>query len=144
MSNKHTLIVAFGQVHARAVAKSLNLGVAWTPVTTAEDLLFRTRHSFDLIFCETARQLPQYDEIVKVAAMRGWDIPTPLQEWGPHAATLSGAFRLLERLQGVDGREHYGIFCKGGQMGVYMSGVLVMYQREDGLLRYAKKGESLT
>ncbi len=139
---KGTLIVAFGPVHAVALAKSHALrGSACVLVTTAKDLLLRTRHSFDLVFCETARRLPQYDEIIRVAEKRGWDVPTPLHEWGRHAATLSGAFKLLEEVHGVG---TYSIYSKGGQMGVYLAGQLVMHQCEDGMSRFAKKGEALS
>ena len=140
---KTTIVVAFGQVHAAALAKSIGLA-KWHLATSADTIRHFTIQTHNLVFCETSRRLAHYDEIVDVAKANGWGAPAPLHEWGPHAATFSGAFRMLEKLQGVDGILSYRTFSKGGELGVYLSGLLVMHQRTDGMLRYAKKGGSLS
>lgn len=149
MATKHihhprtTMIVAFGQVHAQALAKKLGL-TNWHLVTSVGTIRPFNSHTHSIVFCETSRRLVDFNEIVRVAKDKGHDVPAPLHEWGPHAATFSGAFRLLEKLQGVDGIMSYRTFSKGGELGVYLSGLLVMHQRKDGMLRYAAKGEALT
>ncbi len=65
-------------------------------------------------------------------------------KWAHHSETLSGAFKLLENIQGVTGTQHYTLFAKQGDMGVYLNGLLVLHRREDGMFRIANKGEGLT
>lgn len=70
--------------------------------------------------------------------------PSVCTQWAHHSATLSGAFKLLEEVQGVKNACSYQLFAKRGDMGVYLNGVLVMHRREDGMFRIANRGESLT
>lgn len=70
--------------------------------------------------------------------------PPSCTKWAHHSETLSGAFKLLETIQGVTGTQHYQIFAKQGDMGVYLNGQLVLHRREDGMFRIANKGEGLT
>ena len=142
MPNKKTIIVAFGQVHAAALARSLGLA-DWALATGADTVRHFASQAPDIVFCEPSRRLANYDEIVTCVKAYGLATPAPLHEWGNHAATLSGAFKLLEKLQEVHGVGIYSIYAKGGRMGVYLEGLLVMHQREDGMLRFAKKGGSL-
>lgn len=137
---KTVLIVAVGDINAIALANSKNLSAHWRLVTSAEDLLIHSPHLADLYFCETARQLPNFYSIVNAAKRLGFNVPPPLAEWGCHSATLSGAFKLLEGVHGING---FTVFAKQGDIGVYLDGVLVMHRREDGMLRVAKKGEFL-
>ena len=139
---KTTMVVAFGQVHANALAKKLDLQ-CWQLITSVAPIDAFTPASHDLVFCETARHLAAYDEIVEAATRSGWHVPDSLHDWGHHSATLSGAFKLLEDLQGIEGLCNYRIFSKGYGLGVYLKGELVMHKRDDGALRFATKGGSL-
>lgn len=139
---KTNIIVAFSQVHAETLAKSIGLtGWQWRLATDVSVIRPLSPITHNLIFCETARRLPEYHDIVNCADAYGWNVPAPLHEWGNHSATLSGAFKLLEGVHGTDG---YTVFSKQADIGVYLDGVLVMHRREDGMLRIAKKGEGLS
>jgi hypothetical protein len=145
MPNKHTLIVAFGQVHGAALARHLGLRpLQWTLVTTAHNLRGKTPHLFDLAFCETARRLASYREIISLAKQRGFDVPTSIHTWGMHAATLSGAMVLMEQ---VHGELHLGAYTissstKGG-FSVRYGKRVIMEMRPSGAIRIAKKGGCL-
>lgn len=139
---KTIIIVASRLVYAEALAKSQGV-TNWVYSASVDNVRHNAPPAHGIIFCETARQLSDYEEIITCVKDYGWDTPPPLHKWGIHSATLSGAFKLLEVAQGTDGLAQYSIYSKGGSMGVYLSGLLVMHKRDDGMLRYAKKGEGL-
>ncbi len=142
--SKHTLIVAFGQVHANAIAKAEDIPVsAWSLVQTRKDITRHSAASTRVIFCETSRSLADYDDIVSVAQVRGYDVPSPLYKWGAHAASLSGAFKLLEQVQGVSDVHAYRTMSSRGNMSTYLGTSLVMCMQPNGLFIFAKKGECL-
>jgi hypothetical protein len=146
MTHKHTLIVAFGQVHGAALAKHLGLRpLEWTLVYNAGGFRATTPHTHDVVFCETARHLAAYREVIAIAKQRGFDVPTSIHDWGMHAATLSGAMVLMEQ---VHGELHLGAYfisstMKGGFSVLYGKRV-IMEMRPSGALRIAKKGDCLS
>ena len=141
----HTIIFAFGQVHARAIAEARGLSPdQWRLGLTAEALRSVAHAKVrDVVFCETARDLAQYDEIVSVAAHRGFDVPASIHTWGVHSATLSGAFKIMEGVHGAYGMSHYVINNATGDLSVFAEGRLLMMFRSDGAFRIAPEGGDL-
>lgn len=142
--NKHTLIVAFGQVHGAALARHLGLRpLEWTLVTSVTPLRGKTPHLFDLAFCETARRLASYKAIVVAAKQRDFDVPTTVHTWGMHAASLSGAVLLMEQVHGERHLSQYTILSSGGSVSISYGPHLIMEMRASGAIRIAKAGECL-